>query len=188
MTRAVGCTNDNRAGLPLKDRMQETAAKPARPKTLKRWLKSTSNRTFALYPLLVFLFEYLWHGGRIHFIGWNLLLGIPLLIWGYGQYRLSGNYRERIGGGGPGIEIPPERMVDRGIYAYTRNPMYLGHMIFMLGLAITFWSWAALLLLAFHLYWFQQRVLEDEARLTQLFGPPYIDYMRRVKRWIPYVI
>ena len=79
-------------------------------------------------------------------------------------------------------------MVDQGIYAYTRNPMYLGHLIFMLGLAITFWSWATLLLLAFHLYWFQQRVLEDEARLTQIFGPPYIDYMRRVKRWIPYVL
>ena len=168
--------------------MQDVPAKTARPKTLKRWLKSTSNRTFALYPVLVFLFEYLWHGGRIHFIGWNLLFGIPLLIWGYGQYRLSGNYRERVGGGGPGIDIPPVRMVDQGIYAYTRNPMYLGHMIFMLGLAITFWSWAALLLLAFHIFWFQQRVREDEERLIQIFGPPYADYQQRVKRWIPFVI
>ncbi|MEA2985217.1 MAG: hypothetical protein QOD94_1471, partial [Alphaproteobacteria bacterium] len=56
MIRKAGCVNDNRAGLPLKECMQETAAKPARPKTLKRWLKSTSNRTFALYPVLVFLF------------------------------------------------------------------------------------------------------------------------------------
>src|SRR3954462_14341208 len=125
-------TDDNRRILPLKGGMPDTVGKPARPKTLKRWLKSTSNRTFALYPVLVFLFEFLLHGGRIHFIGWNLLFGIPLLVWGYGQYRLSGNYRERVGGGGPGIEIPPERMVDQGIYAYTRNPMYLGHLIFMI--------------------------------------------------------
>jgi protein-S-isoprenylcysteine O-methyltransferase Ste14 len=184
MTRA----GDKRAVLPLNACMPDIAAKPARPKTLKRWLKSTSNRTFALYPALVFLFEYLWHGFRIHWWGWNVLLGIPLLIWGYGQYRLSGNYRERVGGGGPGIEIPPERMVDHGIYAYTRNPMYLGHLIFMVGLAITFWSWAALLLFAFHIYWFQQRVLEDEARLVKIFGPPYGDYQRRVKRWIPYLL
>jgi protein-S-isoprenylcysteine O-methyltransferase Ste14 len=164
--------------------MQNTIEKSKRPKTLKRWLKSTSNRTFALYPVLIVAFEYLWTGGRISFVPW----GVPLLIWGYAQYRLCGNFRERTGGGGPGIEIPPDRVVDYGMYAYTRNPMYLGHLIFMLGLAITFWSWAALLLLAFHIFWFQQRVVEDEARLTKIFGAQYTDYQRRVKRWIPYVI
>jgi protein-S-isoprenylcysteine O-methyltransferase Ste14 len=168
--------------------MENTPAKPARPKTLKRWLKSTSNRTFALYPVLIFAFEYLLHGGRITFLGWNLLIGIPLLIWGYAQYRLGGNFRERTGGGGPGIEIPPDRIVDYGVYAYTRNPMYLGHLIFMLGLAVTFWSWAALLLLAFHVYWFQRRVVEDEARLAVRFGADYTDYTRRVKRWLPFII
>ena len=168
--------------------MQPPGRKPQRPKTLKRWLKSTSNRTFALYPVLIFAFEYLWHGGRISFLGWNLLFGIPLLVWGYAQYRMGGNFRERAGGGGPGIEIPPDRIVDFGVYAYTRNPMYLGHLIFMLGLAVTFWSWAALLLLVFHIFWFQRRVLEDEKRLTTMFGEQYTDYQRRVKRWIPYII
>jgi len=168
--------------------MQDIIAKAARPKTLKRWLKSTSNRTFALYPALIFLFEWLIHGTPFYWWGWNVLIGAPLLAWGYGQYRLGGNFRERVGGGGPGIEIPPDHVVDTGIYAYTRNPMYLGHMIFMLGLAITFWSWAAVLLLAFHIFWFQQRVQEDEERLTKIFGAEYTDYTRRVKRWIPYVI
>ena len=168
--------------------MQDSPAKPARPKTLMRWLKRHSNRTFALYPALVFLFEYLSHGGRVFFIGWNLLFGIPLLIGSYGLYRLSGNYCARASGGGFGIGIPPVRMVDQGIYAYTRNPMYLGNLTFMLGLAVTFWSWAALLLLAVHIFWYHQRVLKDEERLTKNFGPPYTDYQRRVKRWIPYVV
>jgi protein-S-isoprenylcysteine O-methyltransferase Ste14 len=66
--------------------------------------------------------------------------------------------------------------------------MYLGHLIFMLGLAITFWSWGALLLLAFHIFWFQRRVAEDEERLQKLFGAQYTDYQRRVKRWIPFVV
>ena len=158
--------------------------KPKRPKTLSRWLRSTSNRTFALYPVCIIAFEYLWHGGRINFVPW----GLPLLLWGYLEYRLCGNFRTRIGGGGPGIDIPPDRVADSGIYAYTRNPMYLGHLIFMLGLAITLWSWAALLLLAFHIVWFQHRVLEDEERLTELFGKQYTDYQRRVKRWIPNII
>ena len=148
-----------------------------------RWFKSTSNRSFVLYPVLVAAFQYLWTG-HIQVVPW----GLPLLAWGYAQYRLCGNFRERVGGGGPGIDIPPDHVVDTGIYAYTRNPMYLGHLIFMLGLAITFWSWAALLLLGFHVIWFQGRVRDDEARLLALFGEPYRDYHRRVKRWIPFVI
>jgi protein-S-isoprenylcysteine O-methyltransferase Ste14 len=158
--------------------------KSGRPRTLRRWFESTSNRTFVLYPILVAAFQYVWNGGHVTFMPW----GVVLLIWGYGQYRLVGNFRERLGGGGPGIAIPPDRIIDYGFYAYTRNPMYLGHLIFMLGLAITFWSWAALLLLVFHVFWFQRRVVEDEERLTKLFGAQYTDYQRRVKRWIPYVI
>jgi protein-S-isoprenylcysteine O-methyltransferase Ste14 len=121
------------------------------------------------------------HGGDIEFVVW----GTPLLPWGYLQYRWCGRYRTRIGGGGPGIDIPPDRIVDTGPYAWVRNPMYLGHLIFMAGLAITFQSLPALLLLIFHLYWFHKRVREDEEHLQTIFGQDYISYMRRVKRWIP---
>ena len=75
-----------------------------------------------------------------------------------------------------------------GPYRYIRNPMYLGHLIFMLGLAITFASWLALALLAFHVVWFHSRVLKDEANLEARFGAPYRDYKSRVKRWIPGVV
>ena len=150
----------------------------------RRWLKSTSRRTFLVYPICIIALELLIRRGELQFIVW----GAPLLIWGYAQYRLSGQYRTAHGGGGPGIDIPPERVVDTGIYAWTRNPMYLGHLIFMLGLAITFCSMPAALLLVFHVFWFQRRVLEDEAHLTAAFGEPYLDYLARVKRWIPGVI
>jgi protein-S-isoprenylcysteine O-methyltransferase Ste14 len=63
--------------------------------------------------------------------------------------------------------------------------MYLGHLIFMLGLAVTFASWFALVLFAARAVWFHRRVREDEARLQAMFGAPYLDYQRRVKRWIP---
>jgi protein-S-isoprenylcysteine O-methyltransferase Ste14 len=148
---------------------------------IRRWVKSTSNRTFALYPALVALFEFALHGRDLRIVPW----GIPLLVWGYLQYRLCGTYRTRLGGGGPGLSNPPERIVDTGIYGYLRNPMYLGHMIFLAGLAVTFWSWAALLLLLVHVPWFDQRARQDEAHLEQLFGPPYVAYRNRVKRWIP---
>jgi protein-S-isoprenylcysteine O-methyltransferase Ste14 len=66
--------------------------------------------------------------------------------------------------------------------------MYLGHLIFMLGLVVTFWSWFALILFAARIVWFHVRVLRDEARLEQIFGDDYAAYCARVKRWIPGVL
>ena len=149
--------------------------------SLRRWLKSTSNRTFIVWPAALFAAEALLQQGwpRIH--GW----GLALLAWGYLQYRWVGTYRTREGGGGPGLAIPPERIVSRGPYRWVRNPMYLGHLVFFAGLALALGSWIGAAVFAFHALWFDRRVREDEARLAELFGEPYRDYCRRVKRWIP---
>lgn len=149
--------------------------------TLRRWLKSTSNRTFIVWPLALFAAEALIQQGvpRLHW--WAL----PLLAWGYLQYRLVGNYRTALGGGGPGLSNPPDRIVDRGIYHWVRNPMYLGHMIFLLGVALALGSWIAAVVFALHVVWFDRRAREDERHLSERFGEPYRDYCRRVKRWIP---
>jgi protein-S-isoprenylcysteine O-methyltransferase Ste14 len=149
--------------------------------SVRRWLGSTSNRTFIAWPVALFAAEALLQRGVPVIHGW----GLPLLAWGYLQYRLVGNYRARMGGGGPGIAIPPERIVESGPYRWVRNPMYLGHLIFFAGLALTLGSWIALAVLAFHAFWFDRRVREDEERLAGLFGDPYREYCRRVKRWIP---
>ena len=111
--------------------------------------------------------------------------GIPLLAWGYAQYRLVGNYRLPRAGGTAGMDAMPNRIIAAGPYRYTRNPMYLGHLIFMLGLALTFWSLFALGLLIARALWFHLRVRGDEARLHELFGAEYDAYCARVKRWIP---
>lgn len=148
---------------------------------LKRWLQSTSRRTFILYPVCIVSLELIIHRGGLIVVPW----GIPLLAWGYLQYHFSGRYRIQHGGGGPGLEIPPTHVVSTGIYAFTRNPMYLGHLVFLTGLAITFWSILGLVLLVVNIVWFHSRVLRDEAQMKQRFGSVYSAYMSRVKRWIP---
>lgn len=148
---------------------------------VSRWFQSNSNRVFILYPIIIILFEILIRQGHLIIVVW----GLPLLLWGYLQFRLSGNYRNRLGGGGPGLKNPPERLVTTGIFAWTRNPMYLGHFIYIFGLAMTFQSLPAMLLLFFSMFWYQTRVYSDEDRLTELFGAEYEQYMQRVKRWIP---
>jgi len=148
---------------------------------ISRWLASTSNRTFVVWPVVLVAAEALLQGGVPRIEWWAL----PLLAWGYVQYRWVGVYRTRLGGGGPGIGIPPDRLVTDGPYRFVRNPMYLGHLIFFAGLAITLRSWIALAIFALHAIWFDRRAREDEGRLAGLFGDPYLAYCRRVKRWVP---
>ena len=155
--------------------------KPTGQRTFARFVAGTPARTFFIYPLGVIAFELALSRGSLTVVAW----GAPPMLWGYLQYRLTGAYRVRRGDGGPGIDVPPRRLVTDGPYRYTRNPMYLGHLIFMLGLALTLWSWSALALFLVHVVWFHRRVLDDERRLTARFGVEYADYMRRVKRWVP---
>jgi protein-S-isoprenylcysteine O-methyltransferase Ste14 len=148
------------------------------------WLGRTPVQTFILCPLAVIGIELAHHGGGIIFVP----SGLPVLVWGYLQYQLVGRYRIGQAGGGPGMATLPQRIVDEGPYRYTRNPMYLGHLIFMLGLALTFWSWFGLILLVARAAWFQHRVRGDEVRLAATFGPEYAAYRARVKRWVPGII
>lgn len=143
--------------------------------------RSTSFRTFILYPFIVAAWELLLNRGRPRLEP----VFMPLMIWGYLQYRLVGRYRIKRGGGGPGLDIPPERLVTTGPFAYMRNPMYLGHIIFLTGLALTLTSLFAALLTIGTSVWFQFRVLGDERRLRQRFGQPYLTYLAGVKRWVP---
>ncbi|MEX0802278.1 MAG: isoprenylcysteine carboxylmethyltransferase family protein [Candidatus Binatia bacterium] len=149
-----------------------------------RFLSRTPVRTFVIYPLLVILWELIWNRGSIAIQP----LFLPLMVWGYLQYRLCGLYRIKHGGGGPGLETPPQRLVATGPYAYTRNPMYLGHLIYLLGLSLTLQSWfGAAITLAVAL-WFHRRVTGDEKKLVARLGKPYVDYMNSVQRWLPGLI
>ena len=148
---------------------------------LLRWLSRSPVQTFILCPLLVIAFELVRQRGELSIEP----AGAALLAWGYLQYLLVGRYRLRLGGGGPGLSGPPLRLCTDGPYRWVRNPMYLGHLIFLTGLALTFKSWAAAVLLAFHVLWFDRRVREDEIRLARIFGDDYHAYAARVKRWLP---
>ena len=149
-----------------------------------RWLLRTPVQTFVLAPLAVIAAELVLRGGELVFVPW----GCVLLAWGYLQYLLVGNYRLPRARGGRGMDVPPDRIIETGPYRYTRNPMYLGHLIFMMGLAITLWSWFALVLLAARAIWFHRRVLHDERRLEARFGADYAAYRARVSRWIPGIL
>ena len=108
------------------------------------------------------------------------------MAWGYLQYRFAGRYRIAHGGGPPGMSQGyPETLVDSGIYRWTRNPMYLGHLIFVAGLTLTTRSPLAAAAFSGLVPWFRRRVRRDEQRLAVLFGAPYERYTTQVPRWLP---
>lgn len=110
----------------------------------------------------------------------------PLLVTGYLSYRLAGRYRLQRAGGPPGMsQGMPDRLITTGPYAATRNPMYLGHLVFLAGLAMVTRSPLAAVVAAAHVPWFSARVRRDESRLRERFGAPYDEYCARVPRWIP---
>ncbi len=162
-------------------RRSRTSTPTPRYSRLLHWVRRTPVRSFVIYPLVVIAFELVRRRGALSVMPW----ATPLLLWGYLQYRLVGKFRSQNGGGGPGLDRPPQRLVDDGPYRYARNPMYLGHLIFMAGLALTFRSWLGLVILVVNAVWFDHRVRGDEKHLRALFGAAYDKYCRRVKRWIP---
>ncbi len=110
---------------------------------------------------------------------------LPVMAAGYLLYRRSGEYRDRKGAGSRGFAEPPKRLVTDGPYAYTRNPMYLGHLVFLAGLVGATRSPIALACALWQQRRLSERVRIDEERLERIFGDAYRDYVARVPRWLP---
>lgn len=80
---------------------------------------------------------------------------------------------------------PARALVTDGLYRHTRNPMYLGMMVFYAGMTILRTSLGAALLLPVLIVIIQSRVItREELHLLTVFGKDYTDYCRRVRRWL----
>ena len=76
-------------------------------------------------------------------------------------------------------------LVTSGIYRYTRNPMYVGVLLVIVGWAAFLSSpWALLGPVVFVLYITRFQIQPEERVLSGLFGAAYIDYQSRVRRWL----
>lgn len=79
----------------------------------------------------------------------------------------------------------PSRLVTDGPYRYTRNPLYLALACILLAVAVWLGSLAALLVLpVFCLAITRSFIRHEERVLAAAFGADYVDYCRRVRRWL----
>ena len=114
-----------------------------------------------------------------------LWLGILLLMLGFGlSFSAAMLFRRK------GTEINPtsetnKLLVVQGPFRFTRNPMYLGLVIFTLGIALCVGSlpmFAVPLLVFATANW--AHIPFEEAKMRRQFGEAYDGYLRRVPRWL----
>ena len=81
--------------------------------------------------------------------------------------------------------LPTTTIIESGPYRFTRNPIYLGMFLGLIGLAIAFDNlWLLMMLVPFALVIRYGVVAREEAYLARKFGDVYCGYRSRVRRWL----
>ena len=116
--------------------------------------------------------ERYWIGGLV-----AMASVLILIVWPARQFQQSGQ--------DPKPWTPTPEIVVAGPYQFTRNPMYLGMLVFCIGFAIILSDvWIVILTpvcgwLIYHL-----AIRHEEAYLEEKFGESYRAYKTTVRRWI----
>ena len=103
--------------------------------------------------------------------------GLALVTWAFATMRRAGTRVETI--------EPTTAIVTSGPYRYTRNPIYVGMFIGLIGLAVGFDSlWIAIALVPFYVVIRYGVIAREEAYLDRKFGDVYRSYKSQVGRWL----
>ncbi|WP_368184018.1 isoprenylcysteine carboxylmethyltransferase family protein [Aestuariibius sp. HNIBRBA575] len=77
------------------------------------------------------------------------------------------------------------RLVTSGIFKRTRNPIYLGDVLILLGVILRWDAVAALPLVPVFLWWIERRfVIPEERGLRTKFGKVFFQYSEKTRRWV----
>lgn len=80
---------------------------------------------------------------------------------------------------------PTKVLVTSGIYRFTRNPIYLGFVLILIGFPLTMGNyWGAILVLPLVTFMNNLIIKHEEAYLEKEFKDQFVDYCSHVKRWL----
>lgn len=114
----------------------------------------------------------------MNWIGWSLVaIGVAIALAGIARFL------------GDGTTIDPtgraKMLATGGVYAFTRNPMYLGALVAFAGLALALRSpWLLLLVPLLAIALVKLAIRPEESYLERRFGAAYRDYKAIVRRWL----
>ncbi len=116
--------------------------------------------------------------GVARILGWPLVGGgVALAGWAFRTMRAAETTIRP--------DKPVSRLIQDGPFRYSRNPIYLSDAMIYAGIAVLRNSLWAIVLLPLGMFVIQRDVMGREERYLECaFGEEYLDYKRRVRRWI----
>jgi protein-S-isoprenylcysteine O-methyltransferase Ste14 len=110
--------------------------------------------------------------------------GAVFIILGIGIAAVSALSFNRAGT--PVIPFEPSTaLVTGGLFRYTRNPMYLGMVLVLIGTGLIFGTIGSWLPIPVFVWIIRNNfILGEERFLEEIFGKPYTDYKNKVRRWL----
>lgn len=121
--------------------------------------------------------EEIFHSGILSWVGVaSCLAGLGLLLWSLVSFGKS--FRV-------GIDTRrPDKLVTNGIFAHSRNPIYVAFGLILIGEFLIFSNWILLAYIGAAVWLFHRQVLREEEYLQKHYGQEYTDYRNRVRRYL----
>ncbi|MFL0195845.1 methyltransferase family protein [Clostridium sp. WILCCON 0269] len=80
-------------------------------------------------------------------------------------------------------EEKPGTLITTGIFAISRNPIYVAFGSILLGIFLVFSNWILLLYLIAGFWLLNRQVLREEDSLKKIYGKEYLEYCKKVRRY-----
>lgn len=105
--------------------------------------------------------------------------GVAFVLLGVLAFRSVGTTVD------PRVPEQSASLVVRGVYRISRNPMYVGFMLMLIGWAVFLGNVAGFLLLpVFVIYMNRFQIVPEERYMREKFGEEYRHYEEEVRRWV----
>jgi len=144
-----------------------------KPPKLFAWIAS------AVTVSLIIVTQFLPRGGDPYLRGVGVFVLLLAGVFIFGPFYLLTKH-----GGKDGQTYTQERIVvDRGLYAITRHPQYLGYIFLACGFALLSQHWVVVLLAVVGATFFYLQAVREERYCLAQLGEPYRQYLRRVPRF-----
>lgn len=119
----------------------------------------------------------IFHSAFVEWVGVALCFtGLSFLLWSLISFGKS--FRV-------GIDMSrPDKLVTDGIFAHSRNPIYVAFAFILIGEFLIFSNWILLIYVLAGFWLFQRQVLREENYLAKRYGEEYAEYRHRVRRYL----
>ena len=81
-------------------------------------------------------------------------------------------------------EEKPGKLITTGVFAISRNPIYTAFGFILVGIFLIFLNWVLFLYVIAGFWLFNRQVLLEEESLKKIYGDEYVEYCRKVRRYL----